>query len=280
MVPAAPDSQSSRRSPTHRRFEIADGAVAPMRSLEEAALKLAQEGFRVLPLRPNGKVPLLGHGHKDATALTTNIAAWWRRWPNANVGVVTGGTFFVVDIDVKNGLDGELTWSRVQQSLGKAPTTRTVLTPHGGRHLYFGSSAVRVQCSVGRLGDGIDIRGIGGFVVAAGVIDGRNYGTQPHPIAAAPPWLLELVYGGTRVGRTDEHWRLVALEGAESGRRNATVASLAGHLLRRGIDPWVALELMRTWNQARVNPPLPDDEVVRIVDSIAGKELRRRQGIQ
>jgi hypothetical protein len=47
-------------------------------------------------------------------------------------------------------------------------------------------------------------------------------------------------------------------------------------LLRRHVDPLVALEFLTAWNAARCHPPLDTAEVARIVDSIAGRELKRR----
>jgi hypothetical protein len=61
--------------------------------------------------------------------------------------------------------------------------------------------------------------------------------------------------------------------------RNDRIARLAGHLLRHRVDPIMTLELMVAFNAARCRPPLADDEVLAIIDSIAGRELRRR-GIQ
>ena len=62
------------------------------------------------------------------------------------------------------------------------------------------------------------------------------------------------------------------------GERNRTIASLAGHLLRNRIDPWVTIHLLRAWNQTRCEPPLADVEVVRTVRSIARREIERREG--
>jgi Bifunctional DNA primase/polymerase, N-terminal/Primase C terminal 1 (PriCT-1) len=244
------------------------------------ALSLARLGLRVIPLRPNGKVPLTEHGCKDASADPEVIAKWWGQWPDANVGVATGEGLFVVDIDIKNGVEGEAAWRDLQQPHGPAPMTRTVITPSGGRHLYWDPGGVFVRCSAGRLGAGIDIRGAGGYVVAAGEIDGKRYETLPAPIAPAPPWLLELLREHAIAHRSVEDWRELASNGVEGGRRNTSVAAFAGHLFRKGVDPWVALELLRLWNQARCDPPLPDVEVVRCVNSIAAKELRRRQGLR
>jgi hypothetical protein len=52
---------------------------------------------------------------------------------------------------------------------------------------------------------------------------------------------------------------------------------LCGYLLRRHVDPFVVLELIRVFNATRCTPPLSDKDVERIVSSVAGLELKRRQ---
>jgi hypothetical protein len=48
-------------------------------------------------------------------------------------------------------------------------------------------------------------------------------------------------------------------------------------MLRRGFDAYATLDLMLGWN-TRNTPPLPEAEIVRTVESIAARELARRQG--
>ena len=62
------------------------------------------------------------------------------------------------------------------------------------------------------------------------------------------------------------------------GRRNNTLASLAGHLLWHGVDAQVALELLLAVNRARCRPPLPDDEVAPVVANIARLHARGEEG--
>ena len=66
-----------------------------------AALQYAGLGWRVHPLKPRSKVPLLNHWPSQGTTDPATIRGWWRRWPTANVGLVCGGTsnFWVLDID-------------------------------------------------------------------------------------------------------------------------------------------------------------------------------------
>ncbi|MBN2195024.1 MAG: bifunctional DNA primase/polymerase [Polyangiaceae bacterium] len=84
------------------------------------ATALTAVGWAVLPLhsagdgrctcqaehcRSVGKHPRTRHGVADATVDPDVVAAWWRRWPDANIGVATGGDAgpVVVDIDPRNG---------------------------------------------------------------------------------------------------------------------------------------------------------------------------------
>lgn len=78
-------------------------------------------------------------------------------------------------------------------------------------------------------------------------------------------------------GTDPAEWRRLVAEGVGEGARNQAIARLGGLLLRRFVDPVVALDLCRAWNEARCRPPLPDEEVVKTVTSIAKRELARRE---
>jgi hypothetical protein len=60
------------------------------------------------------------------------------------------------------------------------------------------------------------------------------------------------------------------------GQRNDHLTKLVGHLLGRDVDALVVAEIARSVNQTRCEPPLPDAEVIDILESIAGRERRRR----
>jgi len=276
MVPAAPRDQFSGRG---RGASSSNGTA----NLRAKALGLAADAWRVFPLQPNGRRPLTRHGFLDATTNLSTVEQWWRMYPDANVAVATGGGVTVIDIDVKGGVDGEATWSHLRAVHGDVPMTRIVRTPSGGRHLYFLTPDLTIHSSVGRLGPGIDVRSDGGYVVGAGVIDGVAYTTLPHPMAPAPDWLVELLLASdqeTRAGRSPSDWGALARHGVGIGQRNVAVASLAGHLLRKGVHVGVVIELLCAWSDARCTPPLFRTEVVRCVQSIAGRELRRQGVVQ
>jgi hypothetical protein len=241
-----------------------------------AALAYAARGWSALPIEPGGKRPLLPwRALQERRAGAEQIGQWFERWPDANVGIVTGhlSGLVVVDVDAAHG--GPASLARVEAGHGPLPPTPEVLTGGGGRHLYFAHPGHPVGNRVG-LFEGIDVRGDGGCVVAppSRHPSGRHYawaaGRSPdeQPLAPLPPVFGGHPDGAPRLGHSLAHWRQLVREGVDAGRRNTTLASLTGHLLWHGVDPAVALELMLAWNRARCRPPLGDDEVLRVVDSI------------
>ena len=121
---------------------------------------------------------------------------------DCGVGIATGARsgVFVVDLDVKNGIDGIANFA----ALGECPPTRTVRTPSGGLHPYFKHPGFPVKTSASALAPGIDVRGDGGYVVAPGsphVNGGRYELAADLPIADAPAWLLN--HPGLRHANTE-----------------------------------------------------------------------------
>jgi hypothetical protein len=72
-------------------------------------------------------------------------------------------------------------------------------------------------------------------------------------------------------------WVAMVNRGLPEGERNGGLARLVGHLLARDVDARLVGALVHLVN-TRCRPPLPENEVDRIVESIAGRELRKRRG--
>ena len=239
-----------------------------------AAADFLARGWSVLPVRARDKRPLIAwEALQTARPSTEDINGWFRRWPEANIGIVTGeiSNLVVVDIDPMHGGDHSI--ERLQQRFGPLPPTVESETGGGGRHLYFAHPGILCRNRAG-LAQGIDLRGDGGYVVAPPSVhpNGRRYawtrGHSPADISLAPlpRWLIGA--GGVRAGRSLADWRRLVGEGVTEGQRNSTLASLAGHLLWHGVDPAVALELLLAWNRVRCRPPLDDAEAAQVVSSI------------
>ena len=247
-----------------------------------AALAYAARGFSPIPIEPRGKrplVPWLDYQQRIATA--EEIDAWYRRWPAANVGIVTGHVSGIVVIDVDPRHGGAASLERLQGEYGPIPHTVEALTGGGGRHLYFALSEATLRNRVGIL-PGIDLRADGGCVVAppSRHSSGRPYawaeGSTPDDVAPAPLPIWAVPAAQANGGHSIAHWRELVREGVAEGSRNDTLASLTGHLLWHGVDPEVALELLLAWNRLRCRPPLTDEEVAQVVHSITRLHQRER----
>lgn len=257
---------------------------APGRFLR-AALYYARHGWPVFPLRPRSKVPATEHGFYDGTKDPAVITPTWKNGPNSNIGIPTGTAsgLVVLDVDPRHG--GDDTLAELEHANGEIPDTPRVQTGGGGLHVYLLHPG-GVVGNRAAIWPGVDLRGDGGYVVAPPSVheSGREYlfeaGYWPHdlPLADPPGWLLEklLQPGDNGAAHPPEEWRRLAREGVPEGERNDRCTRLVGHLLRHDVDALVTLELVLAWNRSRCQPPLPDGEVVAIVESIAGRERRRR----
>lgn len=161
----------------------------------ETALQLSRDKLNIFPCNLR-KTPMTPNGFKDATYDEDTIRDWWTRWPDAGIGFPTGAINKVVVLDIdkdeKRSIDGEKTLN----SLPEIPITLTVRTPRGGRHLYFKHPGKVVKNSTSKIGEGLDIRGDGGYVIIppSQAENGEQYVKEVNaPIAKLPEWLEKLI---------------------------------------------------------------------------------------
>jgi putative DNA primase/helicase len=230
----------------------------------DLALHYARSGWPVFPLVAGGKIPLTAHGHKDASTSAAEIEQYWTRYPDANIGIATGrrSNVLVIDVDVsKTG------WLDSLQTLA-LPQTFTVRTWSGGWHLYFAMPNERITIGAGLL-TGIDWRGEGGYVVAAGsIVQGAHYEIARNvPIAPAPRSLIERLMA-VRKNRVIAHDAGGTMVIAEPGR-NQRLCAIGGALRRFGVGETALLDCLRAINAAHCRPALEDDEIAQIAHSVA-----------
>lgn len=182
-------------------------------TLCRAALTYVRHGWRVLPLHhwtgtsctcgkanctSPGKHPRTVNGVKDATTDPATIRGWWRRWPDANVGLATGFAFDVFDLDIPEALataarldcgpdddDGDPRPWRYGQVAETGRGWHLMMLPTG-----LGNRSKFVP--------GCDWRGRGGYIVAPPSLhpSGRRCRllTRPGtPLRPLPGWLADLL---------------------------------------------------------------------------------------
>ena len=234
----------------------------------------------IFPCRPGGKEPITAHGFKDSSRDISQINEWWSKHPEANIGIATGGLsggLCVVDVDGDAGIE----WIRAQENRHGEINTALSLTGKGYQYWFKSERPIKSRV---RLAPEIDIRSEGGYVVAPPSLhpNGRSYAWEVSApleevgLLPLPGWLALLLSGGCEHAKKD--WSEIARNGASRGARNQTLASVAGHLFRRGVDPKLAYLLLLAFNESCTEQPLPKTEFNRTVDSIAKRELLRRKG--
>lgn len=150
-------------------------------------------GYRVFPITPGKKAPPLCKWADEATTDAGRIGDWWDKTPDANIGLAMGEGVFVLDVDGPgHGVDGRRTLGELSREIGDLPTDALAYTPGGGLHVYMQGDA---RNSAGALGEGLDIRGEGGYVLAPpSIIDGKRYrwnGGKLMTPPAAPVALMQ-----------------------------------------------------------------------------------------
>jgi biotin operon repressor len=247
-------------------LSLVHDADNPQLSLRDAAIEFADSGLRIFPITPKQKAPaLLNSWPTRATDDKDQITAWWNKWPEANIGILTGkkSGIFVVDIDPKNGGDESITKLLKNKEF---PDTATVRTGSGGSHLFFKyPDGEKLRTRRGFPGVGIDICSNGGYVVAAASVhpNGTPYrwASNRNHIANAPLWLLELLLS--------EKKQPVNTDGAiHVGVRNNELYRIGCSLRGKGIKAKGLGAELHKINRYQCEVPLSDDEVNSIIDSV------------
>jgi hypothetical protein len=243
----------------------------------EAALGYLKHGWAVVPAGKRAKRPIVRwQRFQHEMPTQEQLTGWYKRWPQANLAVVTGGISGIVVLDIDPRHDGAESLTALEARHGALPETVESVTGGGGRHVYFAHPGREIRNRVG-LAPGIDMRGDGGCIIVPPSMhpSGKRYRWKPGhapgqlKLAPLPVWLEQPRFGGDgQYGHPLAYWRALARDGVKEGQRNTTIASFAGHLLWHGVDPDVLMELMLAWNLVRCSPPLDEEEVIRTVQSI------------
>jgi len=233
----------------------------------EDALRWAEAGWSVHPLRVGRKEPAAAHGHRDATRDPDQIERWWSSDPGYNIGGVTAGRV-VIDTDLyKPGAPEAL--ARLEAEYGALPKTRTHRTGRDGKHRIFHGRGTPIGDRT-KLVKGIDVKADGGYVVLPpSVLTGGGIYTvevdmDPVPIPEA--WERMLLLQSRSSSPAPDAGPIL------DGERDDRLTQIAGHLAldRSGYDQFRAA--LGEVNRQRCVPPLSEDEVDKIARSIWGRE--------
>ena len=185
-------------------------------SLKAAALAHARNGFYVIPLVENSKKPLISDWQNRATTNPLQIDSWWSEHPQANIGIVCEvSNLIVIDLDTSKGAIAPSPWKEQGITNGEGVfgeicnkyndlsvfDTYSVITPSGGKHLYFYDQNTPIKQGVEVNGWWrVDTRSKGGYIVAEGSkirnstseAFGTYYSSQKNDVVLNfPTWLRD-----------------------------------------------------------------------------------------
>lgn len=236
------------------------------------ALSWANAGWPVFPFDPESKKPV-AEWQKLATTDCTVLTTHWGHYPEDTPAIVPGLVgCLVVDVDVKNGKDGEKSLAALEIEHGfeswEVPQQHT---PRGGRHLFFRGVG---ETSAGKLGEGIDTRG---GTASGGLGFVHCYGDPPL-VSDVPPAPASLVarIAYRDLAKSDETQKprvepdqpanvakalayVRSLDTPAEGERNDKVFRIAATLKDLGLSMAKAFELLEDHPSVTGDPPLCED---------------------
>ena len=251
----------------------------------EQALAYYDDGYNVVPLqRSNKKPPPFLKGweqYKQERPPRDLVESWFKDRDNLVVALVCG-KFVVVDADSPEAMD----W--VENNLPACPFK--VITGKGMHYYYnnpqnYTTFATRrtAETPIERL---IDIRGVGGLIIAPW---NRHANGQIYKPVTFADWKIhdhndlpdftEVEFAKiTGVPKTETNVQTApfSLEGVQEGSRNDGAARIAGYLISKNVNIEFVKIFLQNWNKQN-NPPLPQDEIDGVVESVKNTHDRKNQ---
>jgi len=234
----------------------------------DIALRNAARGFRVHPLIPKDKRPLLKDWPALATSDRVQIETWAAQYPEANAGAAADDQFCMLESDDLPALVSKLTDASVLDFV------YTVQARPNRPHFYFRQTDATRALGNCDLPGVFEFKQHNRYVVAEGSIS--PYGPRYElvcdgPIIPMPDSLaadLKRLYGERR--RNDAQ---TAGEPIGYGGRHDFLTSVAGKLRNSGLDADAIHAALIPINEARCAPPLPEADIEHIAQSVARYEL-------
>lgn len=223
------------------------------------ALYYQNLGLSLIPLK--GKIPLIPWKEfQTRRANEKEIKEWWEKYPNGNIGILTGPITGRLILDI----DGEAGQRSIKPF--SIPVTQTVRTRRGYQIHFKWVGDVGYKTTVAGILPGVDVRGDGGIGILPPSFcsDGTRYewiNDTTKPLAEPPQWLLDLlnkpIEKDVPIG-PQESWLKDIVGGVGVGRQHDSLIRLAGYYFN-SFPPDVAILHLREWN-TKNTPPMEEKD--------------------
>lgn len=243
-----------------------------MHGIWETLNKLyVNNGLRIIPLRPNSKLPSISNWGKESSSNFLQILYWIENNKNGNWGLpCLENNLFVLDLDTghseENGVEN---FERLLKDLGiESCETLKQRTKSNGIHLIFQSDddLKKVCGAANAFKDypAIDLRNSNYIVVEPSVIDGMEYkflnNMEPQPM---PPKLKEFIINNAdKKGDKKKTPYKKPKEVVECGGRDIAIFEYISNLYRKtDLDIEEIEVLAQYFNENNLEEPFTEKEV-------------------
>jgi len=244
----------------------------------QAALAYAEKlGFSIIPVGKDKKPLIKWEDFQKRKATREEINKWWSKWPDANIGIVTGmiSNLCVIDIDTEEGKQA------IQEFIPESLIMPVCTTPSGGQHLYFTCTDDKLSNNA-RVVPGCDLRANGGYIIAppSDNGDGKSYtfleGLSPFEIAipALPEKYLSFLasINTNTYSYKETVTHFVTL--FQKGSRDNDLFHVANLLVRGGANKAEVSQVLEILAR-NCNPPFSPEEIAVKIDSALKRESKR-----
>lgn len=254
----------------------------------DAALNYLKDGCSVLPVGKMKAPFVKWEEFQTRYATEEEVRSWWDRWPDAGVGIVTGGItgISVTDFDLYKPNATPI------PDIPEHTVCPISETPRQGRHLFWQyDERVPNDSNVGG-NIGFDCRNDGGYIVAPPTKNGDGFYKWIVPfdrslLSPVPDSIIALInkdntniYGRKILSKSQDvisshiKSQLFSLEGS----RNSDLFHVANMLFKGGAreeEVYYIIEILAN----NCNPPYPLKEISNLINSAKKREVVREKNI-
>jgi hypothetical protein len=245
----------------------------------KAALYYVKRGIPVFPLHnlENGncscmnadcskpaKHPRALYGIEDATVDENQIRTWWAQWPNANIGIPTGGItgLTAIEINSTEALSNVKTLCGEGYDFESVPRLRT-----GTGWQCIWKSDLPLKSCLSIL-DKVDSRGEGGYIVGAPIqdIDSQTYHWEVHlteHVPNLPRQLRQLIFHHWKEREQQRIERCGGIQGVPETQRERLFQIVYRFRERDVPEAYVRRPILLPTKYG--NPPFPEHEALEIL---------------
>jgi len=243
-------------------------------------------GFSVIPVRPKDKRPDLVNWEPyiQRHATDEEINEWFRKWPDANIGIVTGRISGVSVIDIDTPEAEEELFRVIPEGI----VTPIAVTPRGGKHMFFKYNPAVPSVS-SKIIPHVDTKSDGGMVVVSPSErqEGRYSWIEELkpsrvPMAEFPATYIEkLEEARAKAPISKPSGASLPMDGEmfKEGRRDEDLFYVANHLAKSGMPESDIYRIVRGLAQRACDPPFDPAEADIKVESALKRAAQRERNI-